>query len=473
MAGFWLGPGGGPGSGGCPNYVTNTQMKTNDMNNIINWVTAYKDHPAVLMWNVGNESILGLTNCYSGTELANQQQAYVTFVNEVAKRIHSVDPKHPVTNTDAWTGAWEFLYKYAPDLDLWGLNSYGAICDTKATWIAKGYNKPYVITEGGPAGEWEVKDDVNGVPDQGTDQDNANGYTNAWRCIKNHPGVALGATLFHYGNEGDFRGIWFNIKPGNNKRLSYYAVAKAYGGSAANANTNTPPTFSGMTIANSTGIATGKPVDFTASAADPNGDTISYKVFINSKYINNADGLAEVPFTRNGNTFTFTFTAPQLLGVWKAYIFAEDGKGNVGVETRSFRVSTPPVNGTNIAKGRPATASSFDPYNGNYTPGQATDGDLATRWSSNWSDNEWIQVDLGSKRSFNTIQLAWESAFAKDYEIQQSDNGTSWSPISTVTNGDGNIDTLNVNGNARYVRLQGKARGTQYGYSLYEFGIYG
>ena len=82
-------------------------------------------------------------------------------------------------------------------------------------------------------------------------------------------------------------------------------------------------------------------------------------------------------------------------------MFAEDGKGNVGVETRSFRVVPPAVDGTNIAKGRPATASSFDPYNGNFTPGQATDGDYATRWASSWTDDEWIQVDLGSVRSFS------------------------------------------------------------------------
>ena len=470
MAGFWLAPGGGPGSGGCPNYVTDTTYKNNSMNDIVNAVTALKDHPAVLMWNVGNESILGLTSCFSGAELERQQAAYATFVNDAAKRIHAIDPNHPVTNTDAWTGAWEFLYKYAPDLDLWGLNAYGAICNTEATWNAKGYNKPYIITEGGPAGEWEVEDDVNGIPDQGTDQDNADGYTRAWQCIKDHPGVALGATLFHYGNEGDFGGIWFNIKPGNNKRLSYYAVARAYGGAAGAAGRNTPPRFSGMTINGSTNIVAGSTVTVNAGVTDPDGDALTYKMFLNSKYINNAGGLAEVPFTRNGSTFTFT--APQMLGVWKAYIFAEDGKGNVGVETRSLRVTPPPISGTNIALGKAATASSFDPYNGNFTAGQAFDGNNSTRWASSWTDNEWIQVDLGSQRAFTKVQLVWEGGFGKGYRIEQSNDGTTWSPISTVTNGDGNVDTLDVNGNARYVRMQGVARGTGYGYSLFEFGVY-
>ena len=147
------------------------------MNDIVTWVTAYKDNPGVLMWDVGNESLLGLGNCYSGTELENQRDAYATFVNDAAKRIHQIDPKHPVTSTDAWTGAWPYYKQNAPDLDLYGLNSYNAVCDAKATWIAGGYTKPYLITETGPAGEWEVPNDVNGVPDQGTDEENADGYT--------------------------------------------------------------------------------------------------------------------------------------------------------------------------------------------------------------------------------------------------------------------------------------------------------
>ncbi|WP_196804531.1 discoidin domain-containing protein [Cellulomonas sp. URHD0024] len=470
VAGFWLAPGGGPGSGGCPNYVTDATYKANSMNDIVTWVTAYKDNPGVLIWDVGNESLLGLGNCYSGQELENQRDAYATFVNDAAKRIHQIDPTHPVTSTDAWTGAWPYYKKNSPDLDLYGLNSYKAVNDAKATWIAGGYTKPYFITESGPAGEWEVLNDINGVPDQGTDAQNAAGYTNAWNAVKSHPGVALGATMFHYGNEGDFGGIWFNLKPGNNRRLSFYALAKAYNGPAGAAGTNTPPTFSSFTVNNQTGVVAGSTFTVNAPATDPNGDAITYNVLMNSNYINKSGGLATVPFTRNGSTFSVT--APQTLGVWKVYVFAEDGKGNVGVETKSVRVIPPTVAGTNIAKGHTATASSFDQYNGNWTPGQAVDGDYATRWSSAWTDNEWIQVDLGAQKAFSTIQLTWEAAFAKGYKIQASNDGTTWTTLTEITNGDGNVDTVNVNGNARYVRVQGVTRGTAYGYSLYELGVY-
>ena len=158
--GFWLQPGGGPGSGGCVDYVTDATYKQNMLTEFVRWVNEYKDHPGVLMWNVGNESILGMQNCFGGTQLEDQRVAYVRFVNDVARAIHAADPNHPVTSTDAWTGAWPYLKAHAPDLDLYAVNSYGAVCNVRSDWVAGGYTKPYILTEGGPPGEWEVADDV-------------------------------------------------------------------------------------------------------------------------------------------------------------------------------------------------------------------------------------------------------------------------------------------------------------------------
>lgn len=188
IAGFWLQPGGGPGSGGCVNYLTDTTYKNDMLAEFPKWVDTYKDNPGVLMWNVGNESTLGLQNCYSGDELEAQRNAYTSFVNDIAKRIHQVDPDHPVTSTDAWTGAWPYYKRNAPDLDLYAVNAYNAVCNVKSDWEQGGYDKPYIVTETGPAGEWEVPDDANGVPDEPTDVQKAAGYTKAWDCVTGHRG---------------------------------------------------------------------------------------------------------------------------------------------------------------------------------------------------------------------------------------------------------------------------------------------
>ncbi|MBZ6282030.1 discoidin domain-containing protein [Streptomyces olivaceus] len=472
IAGFWLQPGGGPGSGGCVDYLTDTAYKDEMLAEFPRWVQEYKDHPGVLMWNVGNESVLGLQNCYGGDDLERQRDAYTTFVNDVAKKIHAVDPNHPVTSTDAWVGAWPYYQKNAPDLDLYAVNAYDAVCDVRSAWEQGGYTKPYIVTESGPPGEWEVPDDANGVPEEPTDQAKAEGYTDAWNCVTGHRGVALGATLFHYGTEYDFGGIWFNLLPAGQKRLSYYAVKRAYGGDTSG--DNTPPVVSGFGVEGGAGqVQAGKDLVLTARATDPDGDPVTYEVLANSNYIDQGKQLTTLPATDLGGG-RLQVTAPDRPGVWKLYVKATDGKGNVGVETLSARVVPPAVDGTDVALGKPATASSFQPSYGDCPcpAANAVDGDPDTRWASDWSDPQWIQVDLGTRTAFRHVQLYWEASYARDYTVQTSDDGQNWQTVATVTDGNGGVDTLDAAGTGRYVRVNGTARGTGYGYSLYEFGVF-
>ncbi|MFF6849495.1 discoidin domain-containing protein [Streptomyces antimycoticus] len=472
IAGFWLQPGGGPGSGGCVNYRTDTAYKDQMLAEFPTWVATYKDHPGVLMWNVGNESVLGLQNCYSGEELERQRDAYTTFVNDIAKKIHGVDPDHPVTSTDAWTGAWPYYQRNAPDLDLYAVNSYNAVCDIKATWEQGGYTKPYIVTETGPAGEWEVPDDANGVPEEPTDQAKAAGYTKAWNCVTGHRGVALGAAMFHYGTEDDFGGVWFNLLPAGQKRLSYYAVKKAYG--ADTSHDNTPPVISSLAVdGDPAKVEAGRDLTLTVKATDPDGDALSYQVLGSSMYLDKDKKLTPLPATDLGGG-RLRVTAPDRPGVWKVYVKATDGKGNVGIETRSIRVVPPAVNGTDVALGKPATASSYQSGGGDCpcTPANAVDGKADTRWAADWSDPQWLQVDLGTSTPLTHVQLVWEAAYAKAYTLQTSDDGQSWRTIREVTDGNGGVDDFDVSGTGRYVRVHGTARGTGYGYSLYEFGVY-
>ncbi|MFB7455681.1 discoidin domain-containing protein [Streptomyces sp. NPDC056188] len=472
VAGFWLQPGGGPGSGGCVDYVTDTTYKNNMLNEFTNWVRTYKDNAGVLMWDVGNESVLGLQNCYGGDQLERQRDAYTSFVNEVARRIHGIDPDHPVTSTDAWVGAWPYFKRNAPDLDLYAVNSYNGVCDIRSAWQQGGYDKPYIVTESGPAGEWEVPNDANGVPAEPSDQAKAAGYTKAWNCVTGHNGVALGATLFHYGTEYDFGGIWFNLLPAGQKRLSYYAVKKAYGGDTSR--DNTPPVLSDIGVQGDPGaVQAGRDVTLDVQATDPDGDAVTYEVLDNSMYLDGSGQLNSLRFSSAG-AGRLKFTAPDRPGVWKIYVKATDGHGNVCVQSRSIRVIPPVIDGTNVALRKTATASSFQPSGGDCpcTAANAVDGRADTRWASDWSDPQWIQVDLGAPTAFRHIQLVWETAYAKAYAIQTSNDGQNWQTLRQITDGKGGVNDFDLTGTGRYVRINCTQRGTGWGYSLYELGVY-
>jgi hypothetical protein len=124
-----------------------------------------------------------------------------------------------------------------------------------------------------------------------------------------------------------------------------------------------------------------------------------------------------------------------------------------------------------LSQGRPTTASSVE--NATFPAGNATDGDTATRWSSAFSDPQWLEVDLGSTADISQVVLQWEAAYATAFQIQTSPDGTNWTTVYSTTTGTGGTQTLGVTGTGRYVRMYGTARGTPYGYSLWEFQVYG
>jgi len=124
----------------------------------------------------------------------------------------------------------------------------------------------------------------------------------------------------------------------------------------------------------------------------------------------------------------------------------------------------------NAAQGRPTAASSTE--NASFPASAATDGNTGTRWSSAFSDPQWIQVDLGSSQSVCQVTLNWEAAFATSFQIQTSPDAVNWTTIFSTTTGAGGVQTLNVTGTGRFVRMNGTARATAFGYSLWEFGIF-
>jgi hypothetical protein len=127
-------------------------------------------------------------------------------------------------------------------------------------------------------------------------------------------------------------------------------------------------------------------------------------------------------------------------------------------------------NPKDIARNKSVTASST----GQGNPSDVTDGNDATRWSAKSADDEWIYVDLGKPENVNGVGLNWEYSAAKKYKIQVSNDAKDWKTVFYVDNGrEGKIRIDFEDQKARYVRVLGLERLTWWGYSLWNFEVYG
>jgi predicted esterase len=110
------------------------------------------------------------------------------------------------------------------------------------------------------------------------------------------------------------------------------------------------------------------------------------------------------------------------------------------------------------------TASSGD-------PAKAFDGDVATRWESAWADPQWLQIDLGARTPVCRMVISWETAYAKVYDVLASKDGKrDWTTVASVTDGDGAVDVIELPAGftTRFLKLDLKERGTQWGDSIWE-----
>lgn len=124
-----------------------------------------------------------------------------------------------------------------------------------------------------------------------------------------------------------------------------------------------------------------------------------------------------------------------------------------------------------LAINKSVTVSSTE--TSDFSAQKAVDGDSTTRWSSLYSDGEWISVDLGQIHEINGVKLNWEAAYGKGYKIQVSTDGKSWQDVFTTNTGDGGLDYITFDPvQAKFLKMQGTSRATRYGYSIYDFEVF-
>lgn len=224
----------------------------------------------------------------------------------------------------------------------------------------------------------------------------------------------------------------------------------------------TTPVASILSPAAGQQITAGTPIDLQVSVSDSawytSGGTYRYTLDTNAPVtVNNVNPVRLPTLAAGAHSVT-------------VQLYNSSGAAVGTARTTNFTVNGAPQTPVLISQGKTATSSAVE---GNMTAANAFDGNMGTRWSSAHSDNQYIQIDLGERMSIKQIVLEWEAAYGTGYYIQVSDNATAWTEIYRTTTGNGGNDTLTVDGTGRYVRLTGTARATAWGYSLFEFRVYG
>lgn len=311
---------------------------------IISIVKETMDHPAVLMWAIGNE--LDFV-----PPLKPFNPAVWDAVNQAARAIHAVDPNHPVMTVigTSMMGKVEDIVKRCPDLDLLGINTYGDIYTLPATLAKYGWIKPYVISEWGPDGYWEVRKTTWGAPYEQTGLEKYLCYENKYRdAISSQKDNCLGSYVFYWsGFKQETTHTWFCMF--DSTGLESPTVGLMHLLWTGKKMENSAPVVDSLNIGNFVKyqqIVTGRGESLQAKviAVDPDKDILSYKWEIRpeAKYASYAGQGEAVPLPIPGliqvQSDRITFITPSEPGAYRLFVYVYDGKGHFSTGNLPFYV---------------------------------------------------------------------------------------------------------------------------------------
>jgi hypothetical protein len=311
---------------------------------IISIVKKDMDHPAVLMWAIGNElDFVPPLNPFN--------PRVWDAVNAVAKAIHAIDPDHPVMTVigTSMMGKVADIVKRCPDLDLLGINTYGDIYSLPETLAKYGWNKPYVISEWGPDGYWEVRKTTWGAPYEQTGLEKYICYEKKYKeAISSRKEQCLGSYVFYWnGFKQETTHTWFCMF--DSTGLESPLIGLMHYMWTGKKTLNSAPLVDSLNIGNwvryqqiVTGRGEKQAVRVTVH--DPDNDKLTFKWEIRpeAKYASYA-GQGEVvpeplPDLVKGQSDQINFISPSEPGAYRLFVYVYDGKGHFSTGNLPFYV---------------------------------------------------------------------------------------------------------------------------------------
>lgn len=230
-------------------------------------VQRHKDHPALLMWGIGNEM-----------EGDGSNPTIWHAVEEIAREIKRIDPDHPTMTVIAELGddKARSIERFCPSIDIIGVNSYGGIPTLGERYRATGVDRPYVVTEHGPLGPWEVGKTPWGSPIEMTSTEKGRWYADGHRAaVSEQDGLCLGSYAFYWGHKQETTATWFGMLLPDGSRLAPVdAMVEAWTGAPPE---NVCPRIASLSVDRNARLHPGDVVTATLSASDPENDPLSYR----------------------------------------------------------------------------------------------------------------------------------------------------------------------------------------------------
>ena len=312
----------------------NEEACKSQMESVLATVEKYKDHPAVLVWGIGNELENGCAD-----NLAIWKQ-----IDCIAAKIKKADPHHPVMTVIAELGdnKVELAHKHCPNLDLIGLNSYAGATSLVKRYRELGGTKPILVTEFGPFGTWESPKDENGSVIEQTSGEKAKSYLNSYKSFTTDKNICLGSYAFLWGNKQEGTASWYGMLLADGSRTAAAdELSKAWTGKAV---ANRCPSIDEIEIS-SNKLKPGEKFSAKLTVNDPESDPIKTDWIVMQeaeRTIAGGDFQAFPPVypqsVISSKYNKASFRAPQYAGLYRVYAVARDSEKGAATANMRFRV---------------------------------------------------------------------------------------------------------------------------------------
>jgi hypothetical protein len=308
-------------------------------------VRELKDHPAVLIWSLGNE----LDWIPPGTPYHPQLWQRL---NDLARAVKALDPHHPVLTVvgdSTFEQKIQELVRDGPDFDLIGLNAYGALAHL-AEMTRQYWPKPYLVTEWGPTGHWEVKKTPWNAPLEQTSTEKAQVITQRYQdVILADPAHCLGSFVFYWSEKQETTHTWYGLFLQGRRTESIDVMQHFWSGAWP---VNRVPRIDGLAIAGHPdplriALRGGQSYSAEVRVTDHEGDPLTYQWDIRPEVeipTNSYAGGGEKPaapipgLIRNASNTRVSFTAPTTPGAYRIFVTVSDAPDRVAYANLPFSV---------------------------------------------------------------------------------------------------------------------------------------